>query len=70
MKEMGIPTADFEVFDDPQKAKRYIKDKGAPIVVKADGLCAGKGSIVCKTVEEALEAVDKIMVERIFWRCG
>ncbi|BAT72324.1 phosphoribosylamine--glycine ligase [Thermosulfidibacter takaii ABI70S6] len=70
MKEMGIPTADFEVFDDPQKAKRYIKDKGAPIVVKADGLCAGKGSIVCKTVEEALEAVDKIMVERIFGDAG
>jgi len=70
MKEMGIPTAEFEVFDDPDSAKAYIKQKGAPIVVKADGLAAGKGSIVCKTVEEALDAVDKIMVERIFGDAG
>ncbi len=70
MREMGIPTADFEVFDDPYKAKEYIKAKGAPIVVKADGLCAGKGSIVCKTVEEALDAVDKIMVDKIFGSAG
>ena len=70
MREMGIPTADFEVFDDPEKAKGYIKAKGAPIVVKADGLCAGKGSIVCKTVEEALDAVDKIMVDKIFGSAG
>ena len=41
MKKYGVPTADFEVFDDPEKAKKYIKEKGAPIVVKADGLAAG-----------------------------
>ncbi len=70
MKEMGIPTAEFEVFDDPDRAKDYIRSKGAPIVVKADGLAAGKGSIVCKTVEEALNAVDRIMVERVFGSAG
>ena len=70
MKEMGIPTAQFEVFDNPEEAKRYIQGKGAPIVVKADGLAAGKGSIVCKTLEEALKAVDLIMVERVFGDAG
>ncbi len=70
MKEMGIPTAEFEVFDDPEKAKDYIRSKGAPIVVKADGLAAGKGSIVCKTLDEALTAVDRIMVEKAFGDAG
>ncbi len=70
MKEMGIPTAEFEVFEDADEAKRYIRSKGAPIVVKADGLAAGKGSIVCKTVDDALEAVDRIMVDRVFGDAG
>ncbi len=70
MKEMGIPTAEFEVFEDPDEAKKYIRSKGAPIVVKADGLAAGKGSIVCKTVDDALEAVDRIMVDRVFGDAG
>ncbi len=70
MKEMGIPTAEFEVFEDPIEAKKYIEKKGAPIVVKADGLAAGKGSIVCKTVEEAKKAVDTIMVDKVFGEAG
>ncbi len=70
MKEMGIPTAEFEVFEDPAEAKKYIEKKGAPIVVKADGLAAGKGSIVCKTVEEAKKAVDTIMVDKVFGEAG
>ncbi|NPA15940.1 MAG: phosphoribosylamine--glycine ligase [Deferribacteres bacterium] len=70
MREMGIPTADFEVFEDPEEAKKYIEKKGAPIVVKADGLAAGKGSIVCKSVDEAKRAVDAIMVDRIFGEAG
>ncbi|WP_163327923.1 phosphoribosylamine--glycine ligase [Desulfurobacterium thermolithotrophum] len=70
MKKYGVPTADFEVFDDPEKAKEYIKKKGAPIVVKADGLAAGKGVVVAKSVEEALEAIDKIMIERVFGDAG
>ncbi|MGB9668131.1 MAG: phosphoribosylamine--glycine ligase [Thermosulfidibacteraceae bacterium] len=70
MREMNIPTADFEVFSDPEEAKKYIEAKGAPIVVKADGLAAGKGAIVCKTVEDAKRAVDYIMVEKAFGRAG
>ncbi len=66
----GIPTAAFEVFDDPEAAKRYIEKKGAPIVVKADGLAAGKGVIVARTVEEAMAAVDRIMVEKAFGEAG
>ncbi len=70
MKRYGIPTAEYEIFDDPEKAKDYIKAQGAPIVVKADGLAAGKGALVCSTLEEALAAVDKIMVERAFGDAG
>jgi len=60
MKKYNIPTADFEVFDDVVAAKNYIRQKGAPIVVKADGLAAGKGVIVAQTVDEALTAVDEM----------
>ena len=60
MKKYGIPTADFEVFDDLDAAKNYICSKGAPIVVKADGLAAGKGVIVAQTLDEALNAVDEM----------
>ncbi len=70
MKKWGVPTADFKVFDNPEEAKAYIKEKGAPIVVKADGLAAGKGVTVAKTVEEALEAIDRIMVEKVFGDAG
>ncbi len=70
MKRFNVPTAEFEVFEDPEKAKEYIRKKGAPIVVKADGLAAGKGVVVAKTVEEALEAIEKIMVKRVFGDAG
>ncbi|TCK06326.1 phosphoribosylamine--glycine ligase [Phorcysia thermohydrogeniphila] len=70
MRKYGVPTADFRVFDNPEEAKAYIKEKGAPIVVKADGLAAGKGVTVAKTVEEAIEAVEKIMVEKVFGEAG
>ncbi|MBR3498932.1 MAG: phosphoribosylamine--glycine ligase [Selenomonadaceae bacterium] len=60
MKKYKIPTADFEVFDSADAAKDYIRAKGAPIVVKADGLAAGKGVIVAQTLEEALAAVDEM----------
>lgn len=60
MKKYGIPTAEFEVFDNPDDAKTYIKSKGAPIVVKADGLAAGKGVIVAQNLDEALNAVDEM----------
>lgn len=70
MKKFGLPTADFEVFDNSQEAKKYVESKGAPIVVKADGLAAGKGVIVCNSVEEAREAIDLIMVEKKFGKAG
>ncbi|AEH23092.1 Phosphoribosylamine--glycine ligase [Thermodesulfobacterium geofontis OPF15] len=70
MSKAGIPTAKFEVFDEPSKAKAYIEKKGAPIVVKADGLCAGKGVFVCETKEEAIKAIEKIMEEKIFGEAG
>ncbi len=65
-----IPSPKFAVFDDPNEAKSYIHRQGAPIVVKAEGLAAGKGSIVCMTLDEALRAVDRIMVEREFGDAG
>ena len=60
MKKYNIPTADFEVFDEPDAAKNYIRKKNAPIVIKADGLAAGKGVIVAQTLDEALNAVDEM----------
>ena len=70
MKKYHIPTAFYEVFDNRNETVKYISKLGAPIVVKADGLAAGKGVIVCKTVEEAIQSVDKIMVEKIFGEAG
>jgi phosphoribosylamine--glycine ligase len=57
-REFGIPTSDYRRFRDPDEAKTYIRNRGAPIVVKADGLAAGKGVVVAKTLEEAEAAVD------------
>lgn len=70
LKKYKIPSADFKVFKDKKKAKKYIEKKGAPIVVKADGLAAGKGVIVASTVDEANDAVDLIMTERAFGDAG
>ncbi len=70
MKKYAIPTASYEIFEDPREAMAYIRRQGAPIVVKADGLAAGKGVIVCKTVEEAIQTVSRIMVERVFGEAG
>ncbi len=70
LAKYGIPTAAFEVFDHPEAAKRYIEKKGVPIVVKADGLAAGKGVVVARSLEEAFTAVDRIMVERVFGEAG
>ncbi|MEN2472939.1 phosphoribosylamine--glycine ligase [Burkholderia stabilis] len=61
MKRHGIPTADYETFADVAAAHAYIDAKGAPIVVKADGLAAGKGVVVAMTLEEAHAAVDMML---------
>jgi phosphoribosylamine--glycine ligase len=70
MKKYHIPAAFYEIFDNPKEAVKYIRKQGPPIVVKADGLAAGKGVIICKTVEEAIQSVEKIMVEKIFGEAG
>jgi len=70
MKKYGIPTASFRTFKDRAEAVTYLQSQKLPIVVKADGLAAGKGVIVCKSLEEAIRAVDQIMVEKAFGDAG
>lgn len=74
MKEIcekyGVPTAEFGRFDEPDSAKEFIHRKGAPIVVKADGLAAGKGVLLCRSEHEAYAAIDHIMTERAFGPAG
>ncbi|MFH1752572.1 MAG: phosphoribosylamine--glycine ligase [Candidatus Omnitrophota bacterium] len=70
MREFGVPTADFKVFDNKDKALSFIKEKGAPIVIKADGLAAGKGVFVCMTQKEAGDAIEEIMVKKAFGASG
>jgi len=70
MKKYAIPTAQFAVFDEPQAARAYVRQLGAPIVVKADGLCGGKGTIVAHTLREALGAIDLLMEDKIFRQAG
>lgn len=70
MKKYHIPTAKFEVFTEVEAAKAYIVEQGAPIVIKADGLAAGKGVVVAMTLDEALEAVDMMMCDNAFGNAG
>ncbi|MEQ8440578.1 MAG: phosphoribosylamine--glycine ligase [Alphaproteobacteria bacterium] len=69
-RKYAIPTADYGRFTDADAAKAYIREKGAPIVVKADGLAAGKGVTVAMTVDEALRAVDAAMLDGAFGDAG
>jgi phosphoribosylamine--glycine ligase len=66
MRHADVPTAEFRIFDHPEHARRYIETRDYPLVVKADGLAAGKGVIVCMTPEEALAAVERVMVREEF----
>jgi len=66
----GIPTAAYRRFTDAEAARAHVRAEGAPIVVKADGLAAGKGVTVARTVEEAIAAIDAAMVERAFGAAG
>jgi phosphoribosylamine--glycine ligase len=70
MRKYRIPSAEYQVFTKRDEAVAYIKKQGAPIVVKADGLAAGKGVFVAATVEEALAALAAIMIKRIFDEAG
>ncbi len=71
MKKYKIPTAAYEIFDDSQKAIQYLKEQASfPIVLKADGLALGKGVLICNTLEEALEGVNSIMLDKKFGSAG
>ena len=70
MAKYNVPTAAFKVFDNPEEAKKYIEKIGAPCVIKADGLAAGKGVVVAKTIDEAKQAVTSIMQDKIFGDAG
>jgi phosphoribosylamine--glycine ligase len=66
MAEAGVPTAGFRIFDDADQAEAYVRTAGRPLVVKADGLAAGKGVVVAKDADEAAAAIDNIMRKRAF----
>ena len=70
MSKYNIPTAEYRVFHNPEEARSYIKKVGAPIVVKASGLAAGKGVLICQTENEAIQAVQNIMVKKVFGTAG
>jgi len=70
MKKYGVPTADYENFDDPDKALAYLETAKMPIVLKADGLALGKGVLICNTLEEARAGVREIMLDKHFGSAG
>ncbi|MBA4062276.1 MAG: phosphoribosylamine--glycine ligase [Isosphaera sp.] len=66
MRHADVPTADFQVFDHPAPARTYVETRDYPVVVKADGLAAGKGVVVCRDNAEALQAIRRIMTDEEF----
>src|SRR5699024_5670240 len=71
MKQYGIPTADYEVFEDPAKVMDYVRARGKyPVVIKADGLALGKGVLICQDEAEADAAVKEIMLDNKFGASG
>jgi len=70
LKRNNIPTAAFEVFDDPVKAKEYVNKIGYNVVIKADGLASGKGVIVCDNKDEAEKSIDMMLVDKKFGDAG
>ncbi len=70
MRDANVPTAEFRVFDHPDPARLYVQTREYPVVVKTDGLAAGKGVIVCDTNADALAAIERIMVREEFGRAA
>ncbi|MBI4515631.1 MAG: phosphoribosylamine--glycine ligase [Deltaproteobacteria bacterium] len=70
LRQCQVPTGFFGTFTDPDQALRYVREVGAPVVVKADGLAAGKGVVICATLPEAEAAIDEIMRGKIFGAAG
>jgi phosphoribosylamine---glycine ligase len=65
-----IPTAAYARFTEPELAKAYVASRGLPIVVKADGLAAGKGVVIAETLDQAIEAIDRMMSDKVFGAAG
>lgn len=70
MRNAGVPTAAHRTFSDRAAAEDYVREKGAPIVVKASGLAAGKGAIVCETVDDAVDAIASMLGDLTFGEAG
>lgn len=70
MKKYGIPTAEYQAFDDYAEAEKYVETCKIPVVLKADGLALGKGVLICNTREEALAGLKEIMLDRAFGAAG
>jgi phosphoribosylamine--glycine ligase len=70
LARLAVPSARFGAFDDPDAAAAYVRELGAPLVVKADGLAAGKGVFVCATEAEAVDAIAQVMRARVFGDAG
>ncbi len=70
MSKYGVPTANYEIFTNVKEAKHYVIEAEMPIVVKADGLAAGKGVVICDTSEQAVNALTQMMDEKIFGDAG
>ena len=70
MRRHNIPTTEFQIFDSPEKAKEFVDGYDKQVVIKADGLAAGKGVIVCSNKEEAFSAIDKILIDKAFGSAG
>ncbi len=70
LKKIGVPKPEYRVFDDPEEAQKYVKNIGYQVVVKANGLAAGKGAIVCEDVPDAIAAIETIMIKKAFGESG
>jgi len=70
MKRHHIPTAPFKIFEDREEALRFVQETRYPLVIKADGLAAGKGAIIVNSVDEAQRTIDNMMVEKVFGEAG
>lgn len=70
MQEHHIPTASFMTFDDPHRARTFLRSAAYPLVIKADGLAAGKGAVICETKDEAMRTIERMMVAQEFGSAG
>jgi phosphoribosylamine---glycine ligase len=70
MHNAGIATPDYATFSDPQQAKDYVIRQRKPVVIKADGLASGKGVVVCDSLEQAIAAIDNMMIKKEFGAAG